>query len=357
MSDRIRAGIVGTGFMGTVHARAVRRSGGVVSRVVGSTPASTAAAAERFDPAYATAGVEELIEADDVDVVHVCTPNATHAAIAAAALGAGKHVVCEKPLATSLAVADDLTTAASGRVATVPFVYRFYPTVRAARARVADGTTGPVRLLHGHYLQDWMARPDDENWRVDPELGGGSRAFADIGVALVRSRRVRHRRPHRAALRPHRDRRAGPGRSSGAHRGRRHGALRDRGRRRGQPRRQPGRPGRKNRLVVLSTARPAAPGLRPGAARDRSGSAAGDGNRELRTRRSRSGGRLLAGPARAPPGLPGLLRRLRRRHLRRHPRRRRPTGSPPSPTAAAPRRSPRPCSRRPPTEPGSEVAR
>ena len=182
MSDRIRAGIVGTGFMGTVHARAVRRSGGVVSRVVGSTPASTAAAAERFDPAYATAGVEELIEADDVDVVHVCTPNATHAAIAAAALGAGKHVVCEKPLATSLALADDLTTAASGRVATVPFVYRFYPTVRAARARVADGTTGPVRLLHGHYLQDWMAQPDDENWRVDPELGGGSRAFADIGV-------------------------------------------------------------------------------------------------------------------------------------------------------------------------------
>ncbi|MDL5156349.1 Gfo/Idh/MocA family protein [Actinomycetospora termitidis] len=182
MSDRIHAGIVGTGFMGTVHARAVRRAGAVVSRIVGSTPGSSAAAADRFDAEYATASVEELLEASDVDVVHVCTPNATHASIAAAALRAGKHVVCEKPLATGLAEADQLLAAAAGRVATVPFVYRFYPTVRAARARVADGTTGPVRLLHGHYLQDWMALPDDENWRVDPARGGGSRAFADIGV-------------------------------------------------------------------------------------------------------------------------------------------------------------------------------
>jgi predicted dehydrogenase len=93
-------------------------------------------------------------------------------------------VVCEKPLATDSTEADELTALASaaGLVATVPFVYRFYPAVREARARVADGTTGPVRLLHGSYLQDWLSGPQDDDWRVDPALGGPSRAFADIGV-------------------------------------------------------------------------------------------------------------------------------------------------------------------------------
>jgi predicted dehydrogenase len=67
-------------------------------------------------------------------------------------------------------------------VTAVPFVYRFYPTVRDARGRVRRGDVGPLRLLHGTYLQDWLSRPDDHNWRVDPSLGGGSRAFGDIGV-------------------------------------------------------------------------------------------------------------------------------------------------------------------------------
>jgi predicted dehydrogenase len=70
----------------------------------------------------------------------------------------------------------------AGVTATVPFVYRFYPMVREARARVADGSTGPVRLLHGSYLQDWLAQDEDDNWRVDAAAGGASRAFADIGV-------------------------------------------------------------------------------------------------------------------------------------------------------------------------------
>src|SRR5436305_11216273 len=132
MSDRVRAGIIGTGFMGTVHARAVRRGLGVVSRVVGSTPESSRAAVERFAPEVPTAGVEELLAADDVDVVHICTPNATHAGLARAAIAAGKHVVCEKPLAISVAEAGELhgLAAAAGVTATVPFVYRFYPTVR-----------------------------------------------------------------------------------------------------------------------------------------------------------------------------------------------------------------------------------
>ncbi|MGY1625015.1 Gfo/Idh/MocA family protein [Geodermatophilus sp. SYSU D00965] len=184
MSDRVRAGIVGVGFMGTVHARAIRRAGGVVSRVAGSSPESSRAAAERFAPEVPTGTVEELVTADDVDVVHVCTPNATHSPLVRAAIAAGKHVVCEKPLAVDPVEAEELLAlaTAAGVTATVPFVYRFYPTVREARARVADGSTGPLRLLHGSYLQDWLVEDTDDDWRVDPAAGGASRAFADIGV-------------------------------------------------------------------------------------------------------------------------------------------------------------------------------
>jgi predicted dehydrogenase len=184
MSDRVRAGIVGTGFMGTVHARAVRRAGGVVARVVGSSPESSRAGAEQFGAEGAAASLEELLSSGDVDVVHVCTPNATHAPLVRQVIAAGKHVVCEKPLAVDADEARELVglAAEAGVVATVPFVYRFYPMVREARARVADGTAGPVRLLHGSYLQDWLAEDTDDNWRVDAGAGGASRAFADIGV-------------------------------------------------------------------------------------------------------------------------------------------------------------------------------
>jgi predicted dehydrogenase len=184
VTDRIRAGIVGAGFMGTVHARAIRQAGGVVARAVGSTPESARAAADRLGAESVTATVEDLLAADDVDVVHICTPNATHAPLVRAAIAAGKHVVCEKPLAVTPAEAEELVQLASqaGLTATVPFVYRFYPTVREARARVLDGTTGQVRLLHGSYLQDWLADDTDDNWRVDAAAGGPSRAFADIGV-------------------------------------------------------------------------------------------------------------------------------------------------------------------------------
>ncbi len=184
MTDRIRAGIVGVGFMGIVHARAIRRSGGVISRVVGSTAESSRAAAERFAPETPTETVEALIGAPDVDVVHVCTPNLLHAPVVRAAFRAGKHVVCEKPLAVTAEEARELAelAAAAGVTATVPFVYRFYPAVREARARVTDGSTGPLHLLHGSYLQDWLAGETDDDWRVDPEAGGPSRAFADIGV-------------------------------------------------------------------------------------------------------------------------------------------------------------------------------
>jgi predicted dehydrogenase len=101
-----------------------------------------------------------------------------------AAIATGKHVICEKPLAVDVLEAQELITLAeaAGVTATVPFVYRFYPTVREARAKVIDGSVGTVRLLHGSYLQDWLALDTDDDWRVDAAAGGASRAFADIGV-------------------------------------------------------------------------------------------------------------------------------------------------------------------------------
>ena len=177
-----RAGIAGTGFIAAVHAHAVRAAGGQVTAVLGSGPASTAAGVEALGADRGVAGIEELAAADDVDVVHICTPNSTHVAMAEAVLAAGKDVICEKPLATSVADArrlDDLARA-SGRMASVPFVYRFYASVREARERI--GRDAPLWLLHGTYLQDWLSSADLTNWRVDPEQGGASRAFADIGV-------------------------------------------------------------------------------------------------------------------------------------------------------------------------------
>ncbi|KOX15974.1 oxidoreductase [Nocardiopsis sp. NRRL B-16309] len=178
-----RAAVIGTGFMGRVHTHAVRAHGGRVVGVAGSSQDK----AERFRTTHgldrAVGHALDLIHDPDVDVVHVCTPNHLHAPLSLAALSAGKHVVCEKPLATDAATARSLVTAAeeAGRVAVVPFAYRFHPMAREARARVAAGAIGRVSLAHGGYLQDWLLSPEDDNWRVDAELGGPTRAFGDIG--------------------------------------------------------------------------------------------------------------------------------------------------------------------------------
>ena len=157
--------------------------GATLAGVATSTPERSREAAARLGAAEAYATPEELATADDVDVLHICTPNHLHAGLAALALAHGKHVVCEKPLAVGTEQAAELIEAAraADRVATVPFVYRFHPVVREARARVRAGALGPVRLIHGGYLQDWLASADDDNWRIDADLGGPSRAFADIG--------------------------------------------------------------------------------------------------------------------------------------------------------------------------------
>ena len=178
----LRAGIIGAGFIGAVHAHAARRLGSRVVGLVASTPERTAAAVARVGAERVFADATALIESDEIDVVHVCTPNDLHRPLTEAALAAGKHVICEKPLATDLADARKLRDLAdaTGRIATVPFAYRFYPMVREARARLA-ATAGVPRLAHGAYLQDWLSTIDDDNWRVDAQAGGSSRAFADIG--------------------------------------------------------------------------------------------------------------------------------------------------------------------------------
>lgn len=178
-----RAAVIGTGFMGRAHSHAVRALGGEVVGVAGSSLDK----AERFRASHGIARAHgdalELVRGDDVDVVHVCTPNDLHAPLSLAALEAGKHVVCEKPLATDAGTARDLVRAARevGRVAVVPFVYRFHPMAREARAQVAAGSLGRITLAHGGYLQDWLLYPDEDNWRVDPVRGGATRAFGDIG--------------------------------------------------------------------------------------------------------------------------------------------------------------------------------
>jgi predicted dehydrogenase len=180
----LRVAIAGTGFIGAVHAHAVRAAGGTVAGVAASTPERADAAALRLGAERGYATAEAMVEAAEVDLVCICTPNHLHASLAQRALDAGKHVICEKPLATDVADAQRLADlATAGRsCAAVPFAYRYYPTVREARERVRTaGARAAVHLIHGGYLQDWLLSPEDDNWRVDADLGGPSRAFADIG--------------------------------------------------------------------------------------------------------------------------------------------------------------------------------
>lgn len=173
--------------MSIVHARAARALGARLVGVASRTAAGAEQAQQDIGTEVAYTSWRDLLADDTVDVVHICSPNQSHAEIAAAALAAGKHVVCEKPLATSLADAvelADLAAANSSLVAAVPFVYRFHAMIREARARVRRGETGRIFSLHGAYLQDWLAADTDDDWRVDPAHGGPSRAFADIGSHL-----------------------------------------------------------------------------------------------------------------------------------------------------------------------------
>ena len=177
-----RVAIIGTGMIAAVHRRSALLAGAEVVGVLGSSRVRSAEVARAWDVEGAYADIEELLDGP-ADVVHVCSPNASHAPFVEAVVKAGKHVVCEKPLGISLAEAERMTAlaAAAGVVATVPFVYRYHPMVREIRARAQAGAFGTWNLLHGHYLQDWLLSPAASSWRVDPAQGGPSSAFADIG--------------------------------------------------------------------------------------------------------------------------------------------------------------------------------
>jgi predicted dehydrogenase len=184
MPRSLRSVVIGAGFAGLSHVDAVRRGGfaDVVALVGPESP--------RLRASAMAAGVERVevdpsaVFADPaVGVVHVCTPNRTHAELARAALEAGKHVVVEKPLAMSVAEATGLVSLADRvrRHAMVPFTYRGYATAGALRELVRGPGIGALRLVHGRYLQDWLADESDYNWRIDPAESGASRAVADIG--------------------------------------------------------------------------------------------------------------------------------------------------------------------------------
>lgn len=178
----LRVGIIGAGGMiGRVHTRAARAAGAEVIAVAASSPErADHVAHELRTEGFATA--EELLAASDIDVVHICTPNHLHAPLTAAALRHDKHVICEKPIGIGLDDVDAVAVEAARKpelLIGVPFVYRFYPMVSVARRRAAGQR---IWGIHGGYLQDWMASASQTNWRVDPRLGGPSRAFADIGA-------------------------------------------------------------------------------------------------------------------------------------------------------------------------------
>jgi predicted dehydrogenase len=175
----LRAGVVGTGFIGVVHVDALRRLGVQIAGVVGSTPER--ARAKSLAPAYES--YQALLDDDSVDVVHLTTPNHMHYPQVKQAIDAGKHVVCEKPLALTAEQSGELLELAerAGIVHCTNFNIRFYPMVQEARARTQGGELGTVWAVHGGYLQDWLHEPTDWNWRLEPDRGGELRAVADIG--------------------------------------------------------------------------------------------------------------------------------------------------------------------------------
>lgn len=178
-----RAGVIGTGFIGPVHVEALRRLGIEVAALAGNGAERTAEKAKGIGVARSYGSAEEMIADPDIDVVHITSPNHLHFPHAIAALMAGKHVVCEKPLAMDSKESSELVALAkdSGLVNAVNFNIRYYPLSHHARSLVKNGDLGSVYSVQGSYLQDWLLFPTDWNWRLEPGLGGEMRAVSDIG--------------------------------------------------------------------------------------------------------------------------------------------------------------------------------
>ncbi len=180
----IGAAVIGTGFIGPVHVEALKRLGVNVVGVLGSSAEKSRQAAERMGIPRAYGSLEQLLADEQVQVVHVTTPNRLHYQEASEALQAGKHVLCEKPLAMNAEESAALVRLAgqTGLVAGVNYNLRFYPLCLESRDIVARGDLGEVYSICGSYVQDWLLYPTDYNWRVLASEGGELRVVADIGT-------------------------------------------------------------------------------------------------------------------------------------------------------------------------------
>ncbi len=198
--NMIRVGLVGAGFVGPAHVEALRRLGYVeVLALAGSNARRAREKADQLGIPEACGDYRQLLANPRVTVIHNATPNQLHAMINRDALQAGKHVVSEKPLSLAVEEARQLVQLAreTELVNAIDYNYRGYPLVQQMRAMIARGDIGQVWSVHGYYMQDWLLRPTDFNWRILPEQGGESRAVADIGshwcdlAQWVTGRRIR----------------------------------------------------------------------------------------------------------------------------------------------------------------------
>jgi len=179
-----RVGIIGTGFIGPAHIEALRRLGSV--EVVALAERDEALAREKaaqLNVPSVFSDYRDLLKMQDIDAVHICSPNHLHYPMAKEALAAGMHVICEKPLAIETWQARELTALAKekGLVNAVHFNIRYYPLMRQVKTMMERGEIGEMFSVLGSYLQDWLFHPTDYNWRLEPEQSGPSRAVADIG--------------------------------------------------------------------------------------------------------------------------------------------------------------------------------
>jgi len=184
MQHPIGAAVVGAGFIGPVHVEALRRLGVRVTGILGCDRAESASAREKLGLPKAYADLDEVLADPDVQAVHLAVPNVLHYEFAKRALAAGKHVMCEKPLAMSADQSAELVALARGKplAAAVCYNIRFYPLNLEARDRVARGEVGQIFAINGSYVQDWLFYDTDYNWRVLADQGGALRAVADIGT-------------------------------------------------------------------------------------------------------------------------------------------------------------------------------
>ena len=181
---KLKTAMFGTGFMGKVHTEAIRRLGNVeVTTVAASSQATADKFAAMVGIPRATADWKAVAADPEIDAVHVCTPNVLHYPMAKAALAAGKHVLCEKPLSMTSAEARELAALGEQKKLAhcVNHNLRFYPVVQQIRSMIAAGELGDVLIVTGTYFQDWLLYDTDWNWRVNSASNGAVRAMGDIG--------------------------------------------------------------------------------------------------------------------------------------------------------------------------------